>query len=110
MLVGLTRLSDLREARWASCPPDVRTSPPTFQSCILPPHLHYNLPAPISGVVMCNVGWDVFPCLGRSPEPTCISLLNEAFFVCVCVCVLLAQLDDILMSSVISGNNVVVGI
>lgn len=73
---------------------NVSTFPPSFLSSISTAHLHHNLSAPISGVAMCDTGWDIFRRLGLSPEPTCLSLLNGAM--CACVC-LLAQLDDILM-------------
>lgn len=75
-------------------------------SSISTPHLHHNLPPPISGLAMCNVGWDIFPYLGQSPEPMRVSLLNGLSRVFL----LLARLDDIVRLPVILGNNVVVGI
>lgn len=69
---------------------NVSTFPPSFLSSISTAHLHHNLSAPISGVAMCDTGWDIFRRLGLSPEPTCLSLLNGAM--CACVCVYLLSL------------------
>lgn len=110
VLVCLTWLSDLREDQWASCPPECQRGPSLlFLSSISTAHLHHDLPAPISGVSMCNVTWDILPCLGPSPKPTCIALLNRASHLCLCAFLSLARLDKILMLHVIprwsfSGN------
>lgn len=77
--------------------PNVSTFPPSFLSSISVPHLHYNLPAPISGVAMCNIDWDILPCLGLSPELTCISLLNGSLCLCVGIIIMLWEFKHVLL-------------
>lgn len=82
--------SHLRDRLWASCPPECQyllhpPSPHSFLSTISTSHLHPNLPASISGAVMCDISWDTVQCLGWSPEPMCILLLNRRACTCICV-------------------------